>query len=149
MKNNIKRFATGLLVAAALVVGGGVLAAVPDMAVHAQNCNVDQPFQGYRCAKPSGAQEQLFGEGSIFQTVANILIFIVGIIAVIMLIIGGIRYAISGGDDSNVKAAKNTILYAIVGLVVAFLAFAAVNFVVTQLNQSGFVPVSALSYWLN
>jgi len=50
-----------------------------------------------------------------------------------MLIIGGIRYVISGGDQNQVTGAKNTIMYAIVGIVVAFLAFAAVNFVVTKL----------------
>ena len=50
-----------------------------------------------------------------------------------MLIIGGIRYVISGGDQAQVTAAKNTILYAIVGIVVAFLAYAAVNFVTQAL----------------
>jgi ABC-type Na+ efflux pump permease subunit len=51
-----------------------------------------------------------------------------------MLIYGGIRYTISGGDAKNVTAAKNTILYAIVGIVVAILAFAIVNFVITSLT---------------
>jgi hypothetical protein len=50
-----------------------------------------------------------------------------------MLIIGGIRYVISSGDQNQVTAAKNTILYAIVGIVVAILAFAVVNFVLTGL----------------
>ena len=58
-----------------------------------------------------------------------VLLFIIGAISVIMLIIGGIRYTLSGGDSGNVTAAKNTILYAIIGLVVAFLAFAIVNWV--------------------
>lgn len=71
--------------------------------------------------------------GTIIRTVVNILLFIVGAIAVIMLIIGGIRYTTSGGDSSGVTAAKNTILYAIVGLVVAFLAFAIVNWVLQAL----------------
>ena len=47
-----------------------------------------------------------------------------------MLIIGGIRYVVSGGDSGAVTSAKNTILYAIVGIVVAILAYALVNFVV-------------------
>ena len=61
---------------------------------------------------------------------------IVGIIAVIMLIIGGIRYVISGGDSKKVTDAKNTVLYAIIGLVIAFLAFAIVNFVISALPSS-------------
>lgn len=48
----------------------------------------------------------------------------------IMLIIGGLRYVVSGGDASKVQDAKNTILYALVGIVVAILAYAAVNFVI-------------------
>jgi hypothetical protein len=50
-----------------------------------------------------------------------------------MLIYGGIRYTISMGDPKNVEAAKNTILYAIVGIVVALLAYAIINFVLGQL----------------
>ena len=91
---------------------------------------------GVACAKPDGkaGTTTLFGANSIFQTVANLMIFIVGIIAVIMLIIGGIRYALSGGDQSAVTSAKNTILYAIIGLVIAFLSFAAVNWVITSIT---------------
>ncbi len=63
------------------------------------------------------------------KTVVNVLLFILGVIAVIMIIIGGIRYTTSNGDQANVKAAKDIILYAVVGLVVAILAYAIVNFV--------------------
>jgi len=78
------------------------------------------------------------GNGAIFTTIVNILLFIIGAISVIMLIYGGIRYTISAGDSGSVTAAKNTILYAIVGLVIAILAFAIVNFVLGSL-----VPGSA------
>jgi hypothetical protein len=71
-----------------------------------------------------------------FVTIANILLLLIGAVAVIMLIIGGIRYVISGGDSNAVQGAKNTILFAIVGVVVAFLAYAAVNFLVGQLTGS-------------
>jgi len=62
------------------------------------------------------------------QKVVNILLFVLGLIAVIVIVIAGIRYTTSGGDAAAVKGAKDTILYAIVGLVVAILAFAIVNF---------------------
>ena len=70
---------------------------------------------------------------NLIKNVVNILLFIVGIAAVIMIIIGGLRYVTSSGDQSQVTAAKNTILYSVVGLVVAALAYAIVNFVVDKL----------------
>lgn len=64
------------------------------------------------------------------KTIVNVLLFLLGAIAVIMIIIGGIRYATSNGDAGQVKSAKDVILYAVIGLVVAILAYAIVNFVV-------------------
>src|SRR5205809_721108 len=55
-------------------------------------------------------------------SITNLLLFIIGAISVIMIIIGGIRYVTSSGDQTAVTAAKNTILYAIIGVVVSFLA---------------------------
>ena len=78
-----------------------------------------------------GQQNQTKLEDNI-KTIVNIMLFILGAIAVIMIIIGGIRYTTSNGDASNTKSAKDTILYAVVGLVVAILAYAIVNFVVSQ-----------------
>lgn len=86
--------------------------------------------KGSESARPTGASGELFGAGGIFQRIADILIFIVGAVAVIMLIIGGLRYVVSGGNKDGVEGAKNTILYAIIGIVVAALAFAAVRFIV-------------------
>lgn len=70
---------------------------------------------------------------SLIKNVVNVLLFIVGVAAVIMIIIGGLRYVTSSGDSSQVTAAKNTVLYSVVGLVVAALAYAIVNFVVDKL----------------
>lgn len=135
MKSFLKKFAQSLMVVSALTLG--VVAATP-VAVHAQECNVSGGIDaGANCAKPTGAQSNLFGEGGIFQTITNILLFLIGAISVIMLIIGGIRYVVSGGDQGAITSAKNTILYAIVGIVVAFLAFAAVSFVTQQLKNTG------------
>jgi hypothetical protein len=64
------------------------------------------------------------------QTVVNILLFLLGAVAVVMIVIGGIKYTTSNGDSSSVTSAKNTILYAVVGLVVAIMAYAIVNFVI-------------------
>lgn len=140
MKKIFNGLVAGFLLVSALALGGAVVAGLPASEAYAATCSTDvsgDPLgNAVGCAQPDGTPGDLFGDGGIFNTVANILIFIVGIIAVIMLIIGGIRYAVSGGDQSAVTSAKNTILYAIVGLIIAFLAFAIVNFVTTQLQQN-------------
>ena len=68
--------------------------------------------------------------GTLIQNIINILLFIVGAASVIMIIVGGIRYTLTAGDSSQIKSAKDTVLYAIIGLVVSLLAYAIVNFVV-------------------
>jgi hypothetical protein len=88
---------------------------------------------GSNCSQGQNVPANLFGDGGIFVTIVNIFLFIIGAIAVIMLIYGGIRYTISGGDSKNVTAAKDTILYAVVGIIVAILAYAIVNFVISGL----------------
>lgn len=69
---------------------------------------------------------------TLVQTAIGILSFVIGIISVIMIIVGGIRYVVSNGEAAKIKSAKDTILYAIVGLVVSLLAYVIVNFVVGQ-----------------
>lgn len=84
---------------------------------------------GVKCAKSDDQQEDLFGPTGVFKKVTDVLLFIIGAVAVIMLVIGGIRYTVSGGDQAAVTAAKNTILYAVVGIIVAILAYAVIGFV--------------------
>lgn len=71
----------------------------------------------------------------IIQMIVNAIIFIIGIVAVVMIILGGISYATSQGDPSKVKKGKDTILYGIIGLIVALLAYAIVNFVLGALQK--------------
>lgn len=92
--------------------------------------------EGAEAARCDGCPRDLFGDTGVFKQVTNTILYIVGIIAVIMLIIGGIKYVISGGDSKKVTDAKNTVLYAIIGLVISFLAFAIVNFVISALPSS-------------
>ncbi len=65
----------------------------------------------------------------------NLFSAIVGIISVVMIIIGGIKYITSGGDSGNVTSAKNTIMYAVIGLVVVALAQIIVKFVLGRFTQ--------------
>jgi hypothetical protein len=73
---------------------------------------------------------------SLISTVINIFSLVVGVVAVIMIIVGGFRYITSGGDSNNVSAAKNTILYAIIGLVIVALAQFIVRFVLERVTTT-------------
>jgi len=123
-----------LLLSAMMAVGlVGVLApTLPAYAAPKSNDNLIQASckengnAGPLCKKAS-KNANVF---SMIKTAINVVLSMIGIVAVIMLIIGGFRYVVSAGEAAAVKSAKNTILYAIVGLVVAILAFTIVNFVV-------------------
>ena len=71
--------------------------------------------------------------GYIAKRIINVFSIVVGVVSVIMIIVGGFRYIISGGDSSSVQGAKNTILYAIVGLVIVVFAQVIIRFVLTNL----------------
>ena len=92
--------------------------------------------EGAQAAQCDGCPSDLFGDKGVFKQVTNTILYVVGIVAVVMLIIGGIKYLLSGGDSKKVTDAKNTVLYAIIGLVVCFLSFAIVNFVISSLPSS-------------
>jgi cytochrome bd-type quinol oxidase subunit 2 len=72
------------------------------------------------------------GINDLLTKIINIFSAIVGVIAVIMIIVGGLRYITSGGDSNKVSAAKNTIIYAIIGLVIVALAQLIVRFVLSN-----------------
>ena len=72
---------------------------------------------------------------SIIKWVLNIFSVIVGIAAVIMIVVGGLKYTISGGDSARVSGAKDTILFAIVGLVVVALAQIIVHYVLANVQK--------------
>lgn len=110
-----------------------VVAAVPGQTVSADPVDV---FKN-ACSKSSddavickGGSSGLFG---VIETVIQVMLVIGGIIAVIMIVLGGIRYITSNGDQADVKAAKDTILYAVIGLIVSAAAFAIVTWVVGKL----------------
>lgn len=90
--------------------------------------------EGVNAARGTDQPTDLFGSTGVITNLTNVLLFVVGALSVIMIIIGGLRYVVSGGNSTSVTAAKNTILYAIVGLIISFLAFAAINFVLGNLT---------------
>jgi cytochrome bd-type quinol oxidase subunit 2 len=127
MKKQIKKLLSAAVLLPAIMLGVGVLAIGPSVVSAQDNLTISE---GATNARSDDQPENLFGDGGMFQQISNVMLFIVGAISVLMLIIGGIRYVVSGGDSTAVQNAKNTILYAIVGIVVALLAAAVVNFVI-------------------
>ncbi len=69
----------------------------------------------------------------VITVIVNVLSIIVGVLAVIMIIFAGFRYVTSGGDSGRVSAAKNTLIYAIIGLVIVALAQFIVQFVLKKI----------------
>jgi hypothetical protein len=132
MKNVIKKTMQSLLLVPVLALGVSFVApALQPVDTYALTAR-----EGADSAKTEEQPAEVTGNGGVFQTITNVLLFIIGAISVIMLIIGGIRYVVSGGDSSAVTSAKNTILYAIVGIIVALLAYALVNFVLTSFSAA-------------
>lgn len=74
-------------------------------------------------------------DGSAIDSVLSQVFILIGSIAVIFVIVGALRYVLANGDSSAIQKAKNTILYAIVGVVVAAMAFAIVQFVSTGVSS--------------
>ncbi len=135
---SIRLIITGLLLVPIVALGMGFI--VPDTTL-AAGIN-----DGYKTARGDNTPSCLFTtpkdhtgsldsdcQNGVVTVIANTALFILGSVAVIMLIYGGVRYTISGGDDKAVTAAKNTILYAVVGIVVAMAGYAIVNFVIGTL----------------
>lgn len=114
---------------------GLAVATVPASTVHAYDPLKDA------CSTASGAsscQAQSAGDGTVdpvsvvLTKVTNILAIILGVMAVIFILVGGFNYITANGDSSSIANAKKTIIYALVGLLVAFLARPIINFVLSK-----------------
>lgn len=133
LKNFYKKMSGALAVAVVLVgFGGAVLIPV---GVSAAPVNVleqcDTSTATSDVCKNRTKDENLLP--ALLKNIINLLLTVIGIISVIMIIIGGIRYTTSGGDGGQTKSARDTIVYAVVGLVIAIMSFAIVNFVLVNL----------------
>ena len=131
----MKKLVLNIVAAVLTVVGLGSVAALSPVAYAAPGDQYldDVMPDGSLGGSTDDAEGGLLG---IVKNIINIIIGVVGIIAVVMMIMGGISFIISQGDSAKVTKARNTILYGVVGLVVALLAFAIVNFVLSSLFAS-------------
>ena len=85
------------------------------------------------CAQTSNGTDKV---NNFIGTIVNVFTAIVGVVAVIMIVVGGFQYITSGGDSGKISTAKNTIIYAIIGLVFVALAQIFVQFVLNKLTQT-------------
>lgn len=132
----LQKIKNAILIASTLMIGGTSvmgLAVATATPVAADNitknlCSGVQTASGTAdCANSSGNKFSLSG---IATSAVNIFSWVVGIVAVIMIIVGGFRYITSGGSSDKVGSAKNTLIYAIVGLIIVALAQFIVHFVI-------------------
>jgi hypothetical protein len=112
------------------VVGAGGITASAVVNPLDSTCNDTTLAQSDICKSRA---DKLFGPGSIWTNIINTMIYIVGAVAVLMIVVGGLRYVLSGGDASQTKSAKDTVLYSIVGIVIAIMSYAIVNFVLINI----------------
>ena len=123
---------TKILTAGILMIG---LLGVFTPAVSAANginiCSEENQNSVY-CQNKDKGEGQVNG---IIKTIVEVLLMAVGAISIIMIVIGGILFALSSGDAQKAAKARSTILYAVVGLIVSIFASAIVNFVFDGFNK--------------
>ncbi|GAC1570489.1 MAG: hypothetical protein NVS3B23_02370 [Candidatus Saccharimonadales bacterium] len=137
IKNSIKAF---LLVGVILVplLSPATVVYAQDQIQGGLNCGANLDAKNVTSGTPNCPSGNQTDPGQkvndIIKLVINIFSLVVGVVAVIMIIVGGLKYITSGGDSGNVTGAKNTILYAIIGLVVVALAQFIVRFVLSKVT---------------
>lgn len=119
----IKKYIITLLIAVAAVLPVAVLSVS-----HVGAAPKDQILSGVKSVDDGNTSDSALSDS--VKNIINMMLYIAGAVAVIMIIIGGIRFIISNGNPETVKAARNTVLYAAIGIVVVVMAYAIVNFVI-------------------
>jgi len=92
-----------------------------------------EPWLVMYCIEPKIMKPTAINPEGLVTQITQTIIYITGAISVIMIVIGGLKYVFSAGDSAGVQSAKNTILYAIIGLVVTLFAQVIVSFVLSKL----------------
>jgi hypothetical protein len=147
MLANIK-FSKPALLVAYLIVAASVAFFLSTASASAQAINIAQSLCAganldYSAINNSGACGSGQIEASTLQlnnfvtSIISLLSWAIGVVAVFMIIVGGFKYITSGGDSAGVTAAKNTILYAIIGLVIVALSQLIVRFILGRLTTVG------------
>ena len=132
--SRLKNYITGLAILLGLV-AAPLLGVVASQSAGAVIDPKDSLCTGSGGTGGAACTGQVTGDISLvdrIKNIVNIILFVIGVVCVIMIIIGGIRYTTSGGDASGTKSARDTVLYSVIGAVVALSAYAIINFVLTS-----------------
>ncbi|MBO4812766.1 hypothetical protein J5491_01305 [Candidatus Saccharibacteria bacterium] len=127
LKGLLKKLVLAVLLIAGLTTAYPVASTFAASDPSTDVCNLDVPDSVKNANNCNGAKD---GASDIIVNIINAVIGLLGIAAVIVIIIGGINYMTSSGETAKIEKAKKTILYAVIGLVIAVLAFAIVNFTI-------------------
>ncbi len=124
-----------LVIAAAAVFAVAAPIALPATVSAGDSANIKDNLCGganLQTGESKACNEDTGSFSKVLSTIINIFSLVVGIVAVIMVIIGGFNYITSGGNEGKVSTAKNTILYAVIGLIIVAFAQALVRFVINK-----------------
>ena len=122
----MKKIVTITATLALAIVGGFLLSQAASAVGIYDACSTDP--NNIVCANSSESVDP------VIKTVIRYLLIISGIVSVVMVIIGGLKYTTSNGDSAKLSSAKNTIMYSLIGLLIAIFAYAIVNFVVNKVT---------------
>ena len=131
----MKRIFLSLMLAASLI-GGGIFVVPTFAADTTTQDSIDKICKANPNASVCADLQKPGSDGTfsnVFTNIVNILLYVVGVIAVVMIVVSGIRMTVSRGKPDSVSKARNSLLYSIVGLVIAVSAYAIVNFVLSRL----------------
>lgn len=146
MSNILTKKHLGYILGAVMTLTIGVIALMGVQDVSAQALTADDLFggdTGGEFASTSG-----LGEANIVDTIAQIIriaLGFLGVIAVVIILVGGFQWMTAGGNDDKVKSAKKRIFAGIIGLVIVISAYAIAAFVINSLITATAVPVEPVS----
>lgn len=121
-----KYLSVSVLTIATMVMVGGMSMVTSAYACSGTNCITEG------ASSAGGTNASPDSLPNLVQTITSVLLYAIGAVSVIMLVIGGFKYVTSNGNAESIKSAKNTILYAIIGIAVAVSAYAIVSWVIKQ-----------------
>jgi len=120
---------------ASLIVVLGLVAVFAAPVTHATDVIDCEGLTAAQCSLVSEDKLNYKSNTNVVWDIVRFIFIVLGAVAVIMIIVGGLQYATSQGDSGAVAKAKNTILYAVIGLVVALFATGIVTFVITNISK--------------
>ena len=120
-----------------LITGVALIEFMPTEMVHAYDVCEKIEKADSNARKAAGCNDKKKESDKIAKSILGVMYWVIFTLAVVMMIVGGLMYVLSAGDPSKIQRAKNTILVSVIGLIIATLASAIINFVINSLVKGG------------